>query len=166
MNLYNPFPQLSTELLSGLLAAGKTWWIRQSYIRGCRLEDRAAFLFKAYDRDQETLAREHYAAIESDTYRFLYDALNEEHRLRLTIAASQPAGFRTFYAGKKGSTWSPPPLYENRIKSYIRSNHPDWKPGSAKKAIKAGIFEKFGILYLELGFEEQTDIVLLSKLES
>lgn len=166
MMLYNPFPLLDPALLESLIGSGRRWWVRQQYPRGWHPGLRASFLLRAYEAAERELAQQHLQAIATDPHAFLYDTDEEEHRARLYKAAAQPAGFAVYYAGRKGNNWTPPPYYENRIKSYIRSHHPSWKPQSRSESIRVGITEEFGQLFLKLEFGNDTDLIPLSKLES
>lgn len=166
MTLYNPFPLLNTALLESLIGSGRRWWVRQQYPRGWQPGLRAAFLLRAYETSEWELARQHMQAIATDPNAFLYDTENDDHCARLHKAASQPSGYAVYYAGRKGDNWTPPPYYENRIKSYIRSQHPSWKPQSRSESIRVGITEEFGQLFLKLEFGSDTDLIPLSKLES
>ncbi len=152
-------------MLEALLQTGRRWWIRQSYPRGCEPGCKAGFLFKSYLEDDKTTLLKHQAHIQQDQYHKIYDAQQPHDRQLLQIAASQPQGYKVYYAGKKGANWSPPALYENLIKSYIRQHHPHWRPHGKKEQIQVGLVEEFGTLFLKLEFENETDQIPLNKIE-
>ena len=75
------------------------------------------------------------------------------------------AGFKIYYAGKKGVDWKPPQLYQERIKHYIRKNHPGWKPKKGGDKIHAVLSEEFGVLFLTFSFEDEEDKILFDEIE-
>jgi hypothetical protein len=167
IDVYNPFPILTPGLLDDQLARGKRYVVRQTYARG--LADRsanargpapkAAFLLRAYFPEEKELAGQHLASLSGDPYAFLYDADDPEHLKKLQLAATQPAGYRIYYAAKKGIDWDPPEAYQEKMREYIRRHHPSWrtKPGGDK--IQIGLFEEFGQLFLKFNFDEQEDTI-------
>ena len=153
--MYNPFPLLNEKLLHDKIAEGKRYFVRQTYVRGMLPRIRAAFLFRAYDENEENLAHSHFQKLHADPNAFLYDAQNKEHMARLVIAAKQPFGFKIFYAGKKGIDWKPPTAYQSKMQKYIASNHPHWRTKSGGNKIHIGLYEEFGQLFIKLSFEEE-----------
>lgn len=162
--MYNPFILLSPELLAHKIAAGKRFFVRQTYLRGLQPGIKAAFLLRAYAATEEELALQHLQVLAADPHARLYDAADPAQAEKLDIAATQPAGYRIYYAGKIGNKWRPPPAYEYRIKQYIRRRHPEWRPTRGQQ-IRVGLFEEWGNLWIRLGFEEETEIIPLSHFE-
>jgi hypothetical protein len=163
--MYNPFPLLNELMLSDRIAAGKRYFIRQTYLRGMLPGLRAAFLFRAYDETEKAMADQHFKLLHGDPNAFKYDILEEGHIEKLSIAAQQPEGFKIYYAGKKGVDWKPPQLYQERIKHYIRKNHPGWKPKKGGDKIQAVLSEEFGVLFLTFSFEDEEDKILFDEIE-
>ncbi|MBL7757448.1 MAG: hypothetical protein JNL59_08640 [Chitinophagaceae bacterium] len=162
--MYNPFVLLSPELLAHKIAAGKRFFVRQTYLRGLQPGIRAAFLFRAYPETEKEPALQHLQAINSDRHAHIYDITEEDELQKLRIAAAQPAGYRIYYAGKIGTKWRPPPVYEYRIRQYIRRRHPEWRPTRGLQ-IRIGLFEKWGNLWIRLEFEEEIETIPLSQFE-
>ncbi|MFT3678111.1 MAG: hypothetical protein QM781_19620 [Chitinophagaceae bacterium] len=162
--MYNPFILLSPELLAHKIAGGKRFFIRQTYLRGLQPGIRAAFLLRAYLETEEDMALRHMQEIAPDKHAHIYDVTNEEELQKLRIAATQPAGYRIYYAAKIGNKWRPPPAYEYRIKQYIRRWHPEWRPTRGLQ-IRVGLFEEWGTLWIRLEFEEEKETVPLSQFE-
>ncbi len=163
--MYNPFPLLTTQMLRIKLADGKRYFVRQTYPRGMQEGIRAAFLFRAYEQSEKEIAAEHIRVIASDPNHFLYDATNEEDLRKLFIAATQPGGFKIYYAGKIAQDWKPPVEYQAKLKNYIRTKLPDWRPTRGGDKIQAGLYEEYGALFLKLGFEEEELKIPFSEIE-
>jgi len=152
--MYNPFILLSPELLAHKIAAGKRFFVRQTYLRGLQPGIKAAFLLRAYLATEEELALQHLQILAADP----------AEAAKLGIAATQPAGYRIYYAGKIGNKWRPPPAYEYRIRQYIRRRHPEWRPTRGQQ-IRVGLFEEWGNLWIRLGFEDESETIPLSHFE-
>ena len=163
--MYNPFPLLNEKLLKDKILAGKRYFVRQTFRRGCDGRIIAAFLFRAYEAEKKDLAEEHMKKLTKDGNAFLYDASNTLHYEKLRVAARQPFGYNIFYAGKKGLDWKPPIQYQNKMRNYIRRNHPGWqtKPGVDKIAIE--LCEEFGELLLTFSFDGEDDKILFEEIE-
>lgn len=166
-SLFNPFPLLSEAILKEKIASGKRWFVRQTYPRGLTDQPglRAAFLFRAYGASEKNLTDQHLLHIKNDGNARLYDVELEEDRRKLQIAARQPAGFRVYYAGTLKTKWKPPVLYETRIKNYIRTYHPDWRPRGKNQQIQVGLHEQYGALFLKLSFEEDEEMIPFELIE-
>ncbi len=162
--MYNPFILLSPELLAHKVAAGKRFFVRQTYLRGLQPGIRASFLLRAYTATEQELALLHMQTLTTDRYAQLYDATDPAQAEKLRIAATQPKGYRVYYAGKIGNKWRPPPAYEYRIKQYIRRRHPEWRPTRGLQ-IRVGLFEEWGNLWIRLEFEEEKETIPLSQFE-
>jgi hypothetical protein len=163
--MYNPFPLLTTQMLRIKLADGKRYFVRQTFPRGMQAGLRASFLFRAYEAHEKAIAEDHINMISSDSNHFLYDAVIPEHLDKLFIAASQPAGFKIYYAGKKEQDWKPPAEYQLKLKSYIRAKHPGWRPKRGGDKILAGLYEEYGELFLKLSYEDKEEKIPFGEIE-
>jgi len=148
------------------LADGKRFFIRQTYPRGLYPGLRAAFLFRAYEEHEKEQAESHLHKIDQDPHRFLYDATREDHLQKLYVAAGQPPGFAIYYAGRKEQDWKPPYEYQLKLKNFIRSIHPEWKPKRGGDKIQAGLYEEYGELFLKLSFESENDLIPFETIEN
>ena len=163
--MYNPFPLLNEKLLIDKIKEGKKYFVRQTYKRGFQERLKAAFLFRAYGEDEKDLAEKHFEKIGDDKNAFLYDATNHDHLEKLHIAAKQPFGYKVFYAGKKGIEWKPPYQYQQKMRKYIRAEHPGWRTQTGGDKIEIGLYEEFGELFLKFSFEGEDDKVPLAEIE-
>jgi hypothetical protein len=156
--MYNPFPLLTPDLLKDQLAKGKRYFVRQTFLRGMDTRLKAAFLLRAYPAEEKENAGQHLAAIPRDVNAFLYDAALPEYLEKLRIAATQPFGYKIYYAAKKGLDWKPPAVYQEKIKHYIRLHHADWQTNRGGGKIEVGLYEEFGELFLKFnsGAEQET----------
>ncbi|HYF32817.1 MAG TPA: hypothetical protein VD993_16950 [Chitinophagaceae bacterium] len=93
--------------------------------------------------------------LKSDANAFLYDIEHSEHLAKLNIAATQPFGFKVFYAGKIGTDWKPPTQYDRKIRRYLKWQFPKWQPEPGGEPIKVGLCEEFGNLFLKLSFADE-----------
>ncbi len=82
---------------------------------------------------------------------------------RLKKAAKQPTGYGVFYVGRKGVQWDPPNEYEQKVRHYIRSQHPAWIP--QKATIEVGLYEEFGQLLLKFNYKDEEDTIPLDLIE-
>jgi hypothetical protein len=170
--MYNPFPLLTPGLLKDQVAKGKCWFVRQTFPRGYERRLKAAFLLRGYLAEEKDMAEQHLAALthpaglSRDPNAFLYDAQVVEHLERLKIAASQPFGYKVFYAAKKGIDWKPPEVYQEKMKAYIRRHHPAWRTTKEGNKIQIGLHEEFGELFLTFSFEEESDSIPFDLIES
>jgi rhodanese-related sulfurtransferase len=163
--MYNPFPLLSKGLLNDQLLKGKRWFVRQTFPRGMEPRLIAAFLLRAYDEEEKDIAEKHLAALEKDRNAFLYDAQDPEHLAKLHIAASQPFGYKVFYAARKGIEWRPPQTYQEKMRRYIFRHHPAWRPLKAGDKIEIGLYEEFGQLFLKFSHDGENDTIPFDLIE-
>lgn len=163
--MYNPFPLLNEPLLKDEVMRGKRFFVRQTYPRGLEGRLKAAFLIRAYVSDEQGLAEEHMRAIARDVHAFLYDAAVPEQMERLRIAAKQPFGYKVYYAAKKGVDWKPPPLYEEKMRHYLRRHHADWRTVRGEAPIEAGLYEEFGMLFIKFSYGGEEDILPFDDIE-
>lgn len=157
--MYNPFPLLNAALLQEQITNGKRWFVRQTYRRG----GARAFLLRAYTDGEKEYAEQHMETLSKDRHAFLYDAELPGHRQRLERAAGQPEGYQVYYAVKKGRDWTPPEAYQQKIRSYIWKNHPDWR---APAKIEVGLEEEFGELFLVLQCKSEEVTIPLATIEN
>ena len=172
--MYNPFPLLTPDLLRNEVAKGKRWFIRQNFPRGYEGRLKAAFLLRAYEEIDKPTAEQHLAALtrrspgeggSPDPYAFLYDVNTQDHLVRLKTAATQPFGYKVFYAAKKGVDWKPPENYREKMRHYIRRHHPDWRGARGADPIEIGLYEEFGELFLKFSREDEHDTIPFDLIE-
>jgi hypothetical protein len=171
--MYNPFPLLTPGLLRDQVAKGKRYFVRQNFPRGYDGRLKAAFLLRAYEEIDKTTADQHLAALTRrnaegappDPYAFLYDASIQDHLVRLKTAATQPFGYKIFYAAKKGVDWKPPENYREKMRHYIRRHHPDWRGARGTDPIEIGLYEEFGELFLKFSREDEYDTIPFDLIE-
>jgi hypothetical protein len=175
--MYNPFPLLTPGLLRDQVAKGKRYFVRQYFPRGYDTRLKAAFLLRAYEEIDKTTAEQHLAALtwqrpdgggSRDPYAFLYDVTIQDHLVRLKTAATQPFGYKVFYAAKRGVDWKPPEAYREKMRHYILRHHPGWRNTSATKGadpIEIGLYEEFGELFLKFSREDEHDTIPFDLIE-
>ncbi|HEV2353514.1 MAG TPA: hypothetical protein VGR89_04685 [Puia sp.] len=166
--MYNPFPLLTPALLGDQIARGKRFFVRQTFARGYEARLKAAFLLRAYDVGDKPTADQHLERLTSlkpDPHAFLYDVTNESHLIRLKTAASQPFGYKVYYAAKKGVDWTPPEAYREKMRAYIRSHHPGWRGSRDANPIEIGLYEEFGELFLKFSCEDEHDTIPFDLIE-
>jgi hypothetical protein len=147
-----------------MIAGGKRYFVRQTYLRGKESRLKAAFLFRAYE--EKDAAELHLRMIAGDPHAFLYDSVVAEHGEKLMIAARQPFGYKIYYAGKKGIDWKPPPEYQEKMKHYIRKHHPGWRTVKEGEQIQIGLYEEFGQLLLKFSFVGEEEIMPFDNIEN
>jgi hypothetical protein len=163
--MYNPFPLLTPGLLRDQLTKGKRWFVRQTFPRGTEPRLIAAFLLRGYDATERAMAGEHMETLEKDGNAFLYDADNPEHLQKLQIAASQPFGYKVFYAAHKGVEWKPPHTYQEKMRHYLRRHHPTWRAQKEGDKIDIGLYEEFGRLFLKFSHNDEDDTIPFDLIE-
>jgi hypothetical protein len=163
--VYNPLPILTPGLLDDQLAKGKRWFIRQTFPRGMETRLIAAFLIRGYDEEEKGTAVQHLDTLKKDGNAFLYDANDKTHWQKLHIAASQPFGYKVFYAARKGVEWKPPPTYQEKMRHYIRRHHPAWRSQKEGDKIEIGLHEEFGQLFLKFSFQSEDDTIPFDEIE-
>ena len=163
--MYNPFPLLTPDLLEDQIAKGKRYFVRQTFVRGMDTRLKAAFLLRAYSDEEKAAAGQHLAAISRDANAFLYDAALPEHLEKLGIAATQPFGYKIFYAAKKGRDWKPSALYQKKIRHYIRLHHAGWQTNRGGGKIWVGLHEEFGELFLKFSSGEEQETIPFDDIE-
>lgn len=163
--MYNPFPLLTPGLLRDQVAKGKRYFVRQFFPRGYDTRLKAAFLLRAYEEIDKATAEQHLAALNNNPYAFLYDVTIQDHLVRLKTAATQPFGYKVFYAAKKGVDWKPPETYREKMRHYIRSHHPGWRGTESNAQIEIGLFEEFGELFLKFSREDEHDTIPFDLIE-
>ena len=173
--MYNPFPLLTPGLLRDQVAKGKRYFVRQNFPRGYESRLKAAFLLRAYEAIDQPTAEQHLAALTQqrpdgsgplDPYAFLYDATAQDHLIRLKTAATQPFGYKVFYAAKKGVDWKPPETYREKMRHYINRHHPDWRGTQGREPVEIGLYEEFGELFLKFSHEDEHDTIPFDLIET
>ena len=163
---YNPFPLLTETVLSNRVWRGKRYFIRQTYQRGLDPDVKASFLFRGYAASEKEQAEIHLAYISNDPFAYLYDAGDPVHLAKLQVAASQPQGYRTFYAGKEVPRWVPSKDYDYRIRRYILRQHPQWYTQRDRYPIEITLCEEWGQLFLKLRFRNEQEIIPFEEIET
>ncbi|HXD77859.1 MAG TPA: hypothetical protein VN616_08620 [Puia sp.] len=177
--MYNPFPLLTPGLLRDQVAKGKRYFVRQNFPRGYEARIKAAFLLRSYEAEDKTVAEQHLAHLtagprpvagtgsirHSDPYAFLYDASIQDHLVRLKTAATQPFGYKVYYAAKKGVDWNPPEAYREKVRAYIRLHHPAWRGSRGGDQIEIGLYEEFGELFLKFSCEDEHETIPFDLIE-
>jgi hypothetical protein len=163
--MYNPFPLLTNGLLEDQLIKGKRWFVRQTFLRGMEPRLVAAFLLRGYDAEEKEPAGKHVAALAKDGNAFLYDAEEPIHLEKLKIAATQPFGYKIFYAARKGVDWKPPPAYQEKMRHYLRRHHPAWRPQKEGDKVQIGLYEEFGQLFLKFSYSGEDDTIPFDLIE-
>ena len=163
--MYNPFPLFTQILLTAKIMEGKRYFVRQSYLRGMQPLLKAAFLLRAYEAGEKEMAEEHVKHLINDKHAFLYDITDQAHLIKLQTAATQPEGYKIYYAGKKNAKWKPPAEYEQSIKRYLQKNYPDWRTRKGVSRIEIGLHEQFGQLFLKFSFGKEEAKVLFDEIE-
>jgi hypothetical protein len=145
--MHNPFQLYSPRLLDGLLKAGHTHFVRQTYKRGIDHFDplpKGSFLVTPYNETAK--ANMHYEALVNDANRFIYNTGIKEHLEKLHIAANQPAGYK-IYAPLLPGPWKPSDIMAGKIRIYV-SRILKWHPG--KQGVHSDLFLQFGELFITL----------------
>jgi hypothetical protein len=170
--MYNPFPLLTPGLLRDQVAKGKRYFVRQYFPRGYDTRLKAAFLLRAYDAIDHPTAEQHLGVLQNpagagppDPYAFLYDVTIQDHLVRLKTAATQPFGYKVFYAAKKGVDWTPPETYREKMRHYIRRHHPGWRGTESNAQVEIGLYEEFGELFLKFSREDEHDTIPFDLIE-
>jgi len=162
--MHNPFVLLSARLLESLIKAGNTFFVRQTYKRGKNLLDplnKAAFLITHYTDYSQ--AKTHYDNLYNDPNRFLYNITEPEHYEKLTLAATQPEGYK-IYSPLIQQPWKPTPEMAAKIRNYIGQKL-SWSP-KRSDTVKADLFVQFGELFITLKYERDTINLPLAELEN
>jgi hypothetical protein len=163
--MYNPFSLFNLSILQAKIAGGRRYFVRQLHPPGMEPGLRGAFLIKSYEDAERNQADLHMQQIQQDNYAFLYDVLIPEQKRKLETAARQPAGFKIFYAGRKGIQWKPPLDYQTKIRTHIREQHPDWLPIRGKQPVAVVLHEEFGTLFLTFSFAKESETIPFADFE-
>ncbi|MES1218479.1 MAG: hypothetical protein ABUT20_23435 [Bacteroidota bacterium] len=163
--MYNPFPLLNDSVIRDQLEKGKRYFVRQTFKRGHVDGIKAAFLFRGYDKDERLTAMAHMECVNTDRNAFLYDAENPDELVRIYAASKQPKGYRIYYVGKIKIEWKPPKVYENKIRSYIKKKHSDWRTRKGEDPVEIGLYEEFGELFLKFNFRGDEDYIPFDEIE-
>jgi hypothetical protein len=162
--MHNPLALLDTKLLTALIAAGHTHFVRQAYPRGIdhtNTEQKGAYLVTHYR--EEAKAQIHFDALSRDPGRFIYDVSNPEHLSKLKKAAAQPEGYAIYSALITDKKWLPPADMKTKIKRYI-SLRLDWKP-KGSESVNTDLFFQFGELFITLKWGSHETKIPLGDIE-
>jgi len=165
--MYNPYVILTPEILNAMLRQPMLF-VRQLYERGRdAYEDNTIPLLLTHYGHHETdreRAERHMRLLLKDPYRFMYDSTREEDINKLTIAASQPDGYR-IYINLLPKEWKAPDRLKIRISNYISQQLPWWNYSPSDK-LKVTLKERYGLLFLALLWRGQQTEVLLDDIEN
>lgn len=164
--MYNPFPLLTEAILNNRVWRGKRYFVRQTYRRGFEPDLKASFLLRGYAAMEKEQAETHMAFIANDPFAYLYDAGNPAHFAKLQVAASQPQGYKVFYAGKEVPQWVPSKDHDFRIRRYIMNRHPGWYAKKGGNPIEVTLCEEWGQLLLKLRFRNEEEIIPFEEIET
>ncbi len=91
--MFNPLAPFSQQALDGFLKKGYKFFVRQTFHRAKDpFENKLSGTFLFCHYDNYFSAKEHFDALATDLYRYLYNWNNGEDREKLKLAASQPEG--------------------------------------------------------------------------
>lgn len=164
--MFNPFAPFSKPLLDAFIKAGKTCFVRQSFVRGKDYFDdniKHCFIFSHYA--QAGHAQHHYGAISHDGYRCMYNWNDPEHQRKLTVAAGNPAGYK-IYSSVFENDWQKHitrPLRQ-KAKVFIETKL-GWKPGR-NQSVTFNIYTTYGELYARLTLKGQEVRIKLEEIEN
>lgn len=156
--MHNPLALLNTLLLDGLISAGHTYFVRQSYARGKDPRMKEVFLLSPYRSKTQAIA--HYDAISEDARKHIYTL---EEKEKLYRAATQPSGYQIYVALLKNKTWVPSYDIAAKIKRYVTAEA-GWKP-ERKDEVRAALLIAFGELFITLKLNQEEIKVPLSDIE-
>jgi hypothetical protein len=160
--MYNPLALLSELLLNALIQHGYKYFVRQHYPRGKDHFDdtiKETFIITPYKLLSE--AESHLLHI-SDSRKCIYDIHQATDRSKLSIAASQPAGYKIYVDKLAAANWEPPPDLHSKISNYLRVNT-RWKAKDA--SVNVSLFIEYGELMLKISNGKQVFAVRLNEVE-
>lgn len=166
--MLNPYTLLNPQVLTAMLKQ-PMYFVRQEYKRGKCVGEHTeitSLLFTHYahhEIDKERADR-HMRLLMKDTYRFLYDSTNEEHRMKLMLAATQPNGYR-IYINLLPKKWKANDGLKRKISNYMLHKLSWWKFSPADK-LKVTLKERYGELYIALLWKGQQTEVHLDEIEN
>lgn len=166
--MLNPYTLLNQQILAAMLKQ-PMYFVRQQYVRGNFIyesKDTTSLLFTHYahhEIDKERAER-HMRLLMKDPYRFLYDSTNEEHRIKLLTAATQPNGYR-IYINLLPKKWKANEALKRKIGNYMLHRLSWWKFSPADK-LKVTLKERYGDLYIALLWKGQQTEVHLDEIEN
>ncbi len=166
--MLNPYTLLNPQVLKAMLKQ-PMYFVRQKYKRGLQIgewTENKSLLFTHYahhEIDKERAER-HMRLLMKDPYRFLYDSTNEEHRMKLFNAASQPKGYR-IYINLLPKKWKAGDGFKRKISNYMLHRLSWWKFSPADK-LKVTLKERYGELYIVLLWKGQQTEVHLDEIEN
>ncbi|MES2331203.1 MAG: hypothetical protein V4539_16480 [Bacteroidota bacterium] len=159
--MHNPLYIFDREVLDELIKTGHRYFVRQTYKRGLNHSDlKASFLISHYE--EQAKAEIHYKALTTDPNRFLYDAENPDHLLKLQVAASQPEGYRIYTLHLAMEEWKVPLILKGNLRRYITKL--GWHP-TKSGGVNAKLFSQFGELFVALRWQSHETKVPLSDIE-
>ncbi len=166
--MLNPYTLLNQQILAAMLKQ-PMYFVRQQYRRGNFLSENkntTSLLLTHYahhEIDKERAER-HMRLLIKDPCRFLYDSTNEEHRIKLLTAATQPNGYK-IYINLLPKKWKANEALKRKIGNYMLYRLSWWKFSPADK-LKVTLKERYGELYIALLWKGQQTEVHLDEIEN
>lgn len=163
---FNPYCTLTAQLLEGFVKARKRYFVRQTFKRGRDFfnnDIKEYFLVCHYEDAGEAMA--HFNALPGDGNRFLYDWEIPEHRARLYMAATQPAGFKV-YANVLEKNWLRHITHRLKYKfrRYI-DNTLQWRPATSD-IVECQFYSHFGETHALIKLRNQEVRLKLEDIET
>lgn len=153
--MFNPLYPFTQEVLDATIKRGCIYFVRNNYNSAFDHFNegiKAYFLFTHYSDHAKALA--HYNSITNDPNRFLYSWTDSDHQKKLSIAASNPPGYKIFssyfmpnYKDKISL------ILKEKINKYMYRNT-DWKPGKNEK-VNLDFYLQFGQLFTTMTYAGQ-----------
>jgi hypothetical protein len=154
--MFNPFYPFTSELLHGMVAQGKRYFVRQRFSRGLSVLASGELTSKQYlitHYANLVTAQDHYGTIAHDPNRFLYNWDDIEHREKLRRAAEVNEQYGVYGAVLR-EDWESliTETVEAKVRGYVDSL--GWKP---KKSDAVNfVFElRFGELYAAIRYRNR-----------
>jgi hypothetical protein len=164
--MINPFHPFTKQLLDAFIARNQKYFVRQTLPRAenpLEIEEiKGYFLISQY----QTLgqAQEHYAALEKDKNRFLYEWNNPEHQERLIKAATTPEGYRIFASIFTADAQERiKRRLDTQFKSYVKWKL-NWYPKRAD-GLEMSFYVQYGEVYCQLKTGSREARVKLEEIE-
>lgn len=162
--MFNPLTIWDERVLEGLIQGGHRFFVRQDFARGHHpLEDRPQVCLLLCHYTDYFRAREHFDALGTDPFRFLYPWEEPEHRQRLLKAAAGIPGYRV-YANLFRTDWERllTDQLREQIRAYVRTL--GWKP-SRGVGVEPQFYPHFGEVHVCLKYRGREVRVSFAEIE-
>lgn len=152
MAMFNPCYPFTTALFQAMLSKGIIYYVRSTFVRGLTSDMKMksnSFLISHYH--DAAAAERHYQVIAKDPFRFLYDIRNPIHLKKLSLAASQPAGYHIYSTLLKPGIEKEISLkYREHTKRYLEK-HTHWDL-KGRLHLTPLLYFQLGVLYASIHF--------------